>query len=291
MHDIHQPDAHGFIAGVYNYCDRRCERCRFIMQCRVGRVEADDTEYENEDGTPGVPSTYSDRLGKMLEELSTRERGAKTGGDEEDDEGDGTPGHGFSVEEINAMSQLDPEEEAEYERQRKAVDRAVKAHPLSNYGSTYLKLSMAWTNSRQQKLKAMGFDLSKRVDMAVMPLAPEKQILREAVDELLWFQTLMYSKLRRAVQGRIEDPDLDEALGIPDHMSDWNGTAKLCLHIVERCTDGWATVAELMPEEAMEVVPMQELLLRIKAELYREFPDAQKFIRAGWDAHMGSPAD
>lgn len=85
----------------------------------------------------------------MLEELSTRKRGGKTGGDEEDDEGDGTPGHGSSVEEINAMSQLDPEEEAEYERQRKAVDRAVKAHPLSNYGSTYLKLSMAWTNSRQ----------------------------------------------------------------------------------------------------------------------------------------------
>lgn len=289
MHDIHQPDAHGFIPGVYNYCDRRCERCRFIMQCRVGRVEADDAEYEDEDGTPGVPSTYSERLGKMMEELSTRSRGGTKDGDEEDGEGDGTPGHGFTVEEINAMSQLDPEEEAEYERQRKAVDHAVKAHPLSNYGSTYLKLSMMWINTRQEKLKAMGFDLSKRVDMAAPPLSPEKQILHAAVDELLWFQTLMYSKLRRAVQGRIEDPELDEAIGIPAYMSDWNGTAKLCLHIVERCTDGWATVAELMPEEAMEVVPMQELLVRIKAELDREFPDAHKFIRAGWDAHMGSP--
>ncbi|MGV3638831.1 MAG: hypothetical protein ACO1NQ_14415 [Flavobacteriales bacterium] len=288
MHDIHRPDAHGFIPGVYSYCDRRCERCRFIRQCRVGRVEADDTEYEDEDGPPGVPSTYADRLGKMMAELSQGGQ-ARSEAEEQDADDDDGPGHGITVEEINAMAQLDPEEEAEYERDRRALDRAVKAHPLSNFGSTYLKLSMLWANTRQGKFKAMGFDLSKRVDMAAQPLSPEKQILREAVDELLWFQTLLYTKLRRAVEGRIEDPELDEALGIPAYMSDWNGTAKLCLHIVERCTDAWATVAELMPDEAMEVLPTQELLARIKAELDREFPDAHKFIRAGWDAHMGNP--
>lgn len=254
------------------------------MQCRVGRVEADDSEYEGDDGPPRVPSTYADRLGNMMDELSHGTRGRA----EEDDDDEG-PGHGLSVEEINAMSQLDPEEEAEYERTRKAVERAVKAHPLSNYGSTYLKLSMMWAKKHQEKFKAMGFDLSKRVDMAAQPLSPEKQILREAVDELLWFQTMLFTKVRRAVQGRVEDPELDEALGIPAYMSDWNGTAKLCLHIVERCTDAWATVAELMPDKAMDVVAMQELLVRIKTELDREFPDAHKFIRAGWDAHLGSP--
>ena len=35
---------------------------------------------------------------------------------------------------------------------------------------------------------------------------------------------------------------------------------------------------------------MQELLVRIKDRLDHEFPDAHKFIRAGWDAHMGNPA-
>jgi hypothetical protein len=288
MPDIHRPDAQGFIHGVHNYCDRRCERCRFIMQCRVGRMEADDAEYESEDGPPGVPSTYADRLGRMMAELS---QGIQTRSEEEEDDDaeDDSPGHGLTVEEINAMSQLDPEEEAEYAQKRKAVERAVKAHPLSTYGSTYLKRSMLWNRTRQEKFKTMGFDLSKRVDMAAQPRSPEMQILREAVDELLWFQVMLMTKLRRAVQGKIEDPELDEALGIPAYMSDWNGTAKLCLHIVERCTDAWATVAELMPDKAMDVVAMQELLARIKSELDREFPDAQKFIRAGWDAHLGSP--
>jgi hypothetical protein len=283
MHDIHRPDPQGFIPGVYNYCDRRCERCRFIMQCRVGRVEADDAEYESEDGPPGVPSTYADRLGNMMREVAGR---SSKEAEEEDDD---TPGFGLSVEEINAMSQLDADEEDEYEQQRKAVDRAVKEHPLSGLGSTYLKRSMLWTKTRQEKLKAMGIDLSKRVDMAARPLDPEKQILREAVDEILWFQVMLTTKIRRAVQGKIEDTDLDEALGISPIMSDWNGTAKLCLHIVDRCADAWATVAELMPDEAMEVGPLQELLLHIRTELDRAFPEAHKFIRAGWDAHMGNP--
>lgn len=48
-------------------------------------------------------------------------------------------------------------------------------------------------------------------------------------------------------------------------------------------------VAKLMPDEAMEVRPMQEVLQHIRAQLDREFPDALKFIRAGWDAHLDSP--
>ena len=45
-----------------------------------------------------------------------------------------------------------------------------------------------------------------------------------------------------------------------------------------------------MPDGSKEMSPMQELLLRIKDGSDREFPDAHKFIRAGWDAHLGSPA-
>ena len=153
-------------------------------------------------------------------------------------------------------------------------------------------ITLMFGKTRVSVLDIVGGVLSSGVVLVLslwVSSALEKRILREAVDELLWFQTLLYTKLRRAVEGRIEDPELDEALGIPAYMSDWNGTAKLCLHIVERCTDAWATVAELMPDEAKEVSPMQELLLQIRTGLDREFPDAHKFIRAGWDAHLGSP--
>ncbi len=48
MRDMHAPDKQGFIPGVFNCCDRRCERCRFVRQCRVGAMEIDEL------GEPGA---------------------------------------------------------------------------------------------------------------------------------------------------------------------------------------------------------------------------------------------
>ena len=250
MRSIHQPDAHGFISGVYNYCDRRCERCRFVMQCRVGRVEADDVEYEDEDSPVGVPSSPVQRFEKMMDEMVQ----SKMEDDEQEEMEKDEEAPLWGVEELNAMCTMDPDEEAEYERKRKEVGRQVAAEPLTNFGRVYMGLSTEWIRSRQGKLKAMGFDLLKRLDMAMTALPAEMLILREALDELIWHQTMLPAKLNRALRGRIEDAEMDEAFGLDPQQSDWNGTAKLCLHIVERCSDAWASVAGLLPEEAMDVV-------------------------------------
>ncbi len=280
MKSIHQPDAQGFISGVYNYCDRRCERCRFQMQCRIGRVEADDAEFEDENDPSGLPSTHEQRFRKMMEDLV----GPDTEEDEDSEDQEWTPP-------VYDPADEDPEEVAAYERKQETIDARTAAHPLTNYGETYMELSMAWTQAREAKFKALGFDLSERVDMGMAALPAEKLLLREAIDELLWFQTMLHVKLQRAIHGKFADPDLDDAIGLPVEMSDWNGTAKLCLHMVERCTDAWDTVEEMVPEEAMDVAPLQELLKRIKQALGTEFPDAPKFIRAGWDAEMGEPPE
>jgi hypothetical protein len=39
----------GFIPGVYNYCDRWCERCPFTGRCRVFADEAEH-EFERDHG-------------------------------------------------------------------------------------------------------------------------------------------------------------------------------------------------------------------------------------------------
>ncbi|MDD2634256.1 MAG: hypothetical protein PHW82_02015 [Bacteroidales bacterium] len=35
------------ISGIHNYCDRWCERCRFIKQCRVGLAELERLERDS----------------------------------------------------------------------------------------------------------------------------------------------------------------------------------------------------------------------------------------------------
>ena len=37
--ETEERDEHGFIPGVFNYCDRWCERCPFSSRCRVYAIE------------------------------------------------------------------------------------------------------------------------------------------------------------------------------------------------------------------------------------------------------------
>lgn len=300
-YDMHAPDAQGYIPGVYNYCDRWCERCTFVRRCRVGRVDMDDDEYEDEGSD--LPASKEDRFKRIMDELRSPPADHTTSSelddaeddfpeeledidDEEDDEDDDGPG--WSVEEINAMSQMSPEEEAEWERKMAEKRRLVDAHVLTTYGRTYLDLCQTWLKTNTEALRAKGIDLARR-DMGVQPLDPAGLLLREAVDAIMWYQTMMVAKLHRAVGGLIEDAeDRDD----PDHcpeISDHNGTAKLCLQMADQCVQAWATVAEQWPEQAMETVAPLDLLARIKAQLGMDFPDAHRFVRAGWDAHMGTP--
>ena len=62
---IHEPDKQGFISSIHNYCDRRCEKCRFIRQCRVGIMEADDVDDDREPGDERVED-YEARLRKVM---------------------------------------------------------------------------------------------------------------------------------------------------------------------------------------------------------------------------------
>lgn len=272
MRDMHTPDKQGFIPGVFNYCDRRCERCRFVRQCRVGAMEIDDIGEPGADVADERPEDYEERLRKMMDM-------AAGGDDDEGDEGEGEKGGAYHLD-------VDPEDlepDPDYDRKQEEVRKQLEAHPLSNLGMTYMDLSTEWMEEREEKLVTRGVPMRKR-PMLMDTGSPEDMILREAVDELSWFQMMLHVKCQRAIHGKIEDPTFMEELGLDPHQSDHNGTAKLALHIVDRCQAAWSTVAELMPEEADELIPIQELLRRIGDELQREFPDTDKFIRAGFDA-------
>ncbi|MCW5898960.1 MAG: hypothetical protein KIT10_06795 [Flavobacteriales bacterium] len=270
--DIHAPDAQGFIPGVYNYCDRLCERCRFVRQCRVGIAEMDDV------GTPDAPigGGAAEDLRKRLEELMglTPEDVERDAGKEDDaDDAEGL-GSDFDPADLEP----DPAWEKRMEEKRRQTD----AHPLSHRSHTYMELVHEWLEAHAEEFKRKGLDMYKRpeITLPVGAHTPEMIVLREAIHEIGWFHTMLHVKCRRAVQGKLEDGDWDD----DPHQSDWNGTAKLALHIVDRCQVAWDMVAEMMPEEAGEADTSRELLKRIGEGLKQEFPDADRFIRAGFDA-------
>ncbi|MBV6405583.1 MAG: hypothetical protein GFGODING_02363 [Flavobacteriales bacterium] len=269
---MHSPDAMGFIPFIHNYCDRRCERCRFVRQCRVGAVDVDDVG-EAEGGTfPDTPEDLHQHLLKLMgitqEELDALETEQRL-----------VPNPPSPEDQARAQARRDA-----WEQRRKALERRVHAHPLCRMGETYLDLVDAWIEKREEALKARGVQLHARTDMDIPAelRTPDMLVLGEALQEVLWFHTLIPAKLHRALMGRSDGEQDDDPV-----QNDWNGTAKVCVDAVDRSLTGWNTVVELLPEEADDALPMQELLRRIRQELNTEFPDADRFIRPGFDAHLG----
>lgn len=270
---MHTPDAQGYIPFIHNYCDRRCERCRFVRQCRVGALDVDDVGEAEDAVADETPEDLRKRLMKLMG-LSEEDMAALDAAEEEQENGPADP-----VEDAREKAEM-----AEWKREREALDRQVDAHPLSGMGSTYLDLVHAWIEAREEALKARGVQLHHRmgVDIPAELHTPEVLVLSEAVQEVLWFHTMIHVKLQRALHGKLDDDDDDDPV-----QSDWNGTAKVCVDAVDRSIAAWDTLVELLPEEADDALPMQELLRRIRKGLDAEFPDAMKFIRPGFDAAMG----
>lgn len=267
MRDIHEPDEQGFIPFVYNYCDRRCERCRFIRQCRVGIVEADDVDEDRTEVADERVEDYAERLRKVM--------GLPVPGEEDDRE------H-FDLD----VDDLDQGPDPELEARRAAVEKAVEEHPLTKLTEAYAGLVSDWMEVRAEALRSKGVTLHPRAELAMAPVlrGADVLLLSEAMQEILWFQHMLYVKSQRALDGKIEDEGEGLDLGYDEFQSDWNGTAKLTLHIVDRCSSAWRIMVEHWPDEASSAVPLVECLGRCRTLLLQDFPDAQRFVRPGFDA-------
>jgi len=271
--DIHAPDPQGFIPFIHNYCDRRCERCRFMRQCRVGALEADDVD----DGPAGDiaserPEDLKERLMKLMG-LSAADIAAWE-----------------AAKEADAASAPDPakkEEEAaelaEYRREQEELDQRIDAHPLNTLAMDHMHRVHAWVEERADALKARGVELHPRhgMDIAVGLRTPAMQALSEAVQLIIWDHTMIPPKVNRALHGLLEDGPVitDE-----DLQSDHNGTARLCLELVNRSRKAWDVLCDHLPEERTTAQPIKDRLDRMVPELHKAFPRAQEFIRPGFDA-------
>src|SRR5881227_4341768 len=54
-----------FISGIYNYCDRWCEKCPFTSRCRVYATEAADMDLDD----PEVHDINNEKFWRKLESI------------------------------------------------------------------------------------------------------------------------------------------------------------------------------------------------------------------------------
>lgn len=232
-----------FIPGVYNYCDRWCERCPRTSRClnfTLSEEEFADPEtrdVKNQAFWLKLSEAFRETLDLLRE--AAKERGI----------------------DLEALDPGPPQEEV---RRRSAMS---ESHEICRASKIYGSIVEDWFTSSGDLL-------------TVSPALDGGETgLEEALDVVRWYQHFIHVKLMRAVGGELEEKED----GFGEFAKDSEGSAKIALIAIDRSIGAWGMVYahDLLHDE--KVLRLIAYLDRLREEVEKTFPGARSFIRPGFD--------
>lgn len=259
-----------FIPGVYNYCDRWCERCPLSNRC-FNRVmeQAEDDPDESGSARDLSNQKFWNRLHlKFQSTLEMLHEDAEARGIDLDD----------------------PKLQAEVKAQERAERRlAAKNRPLARAAMAYVKAADKWFAAARPAFAAKGIELETLARLETGNPRAEAAELSEFVDVIRWYQHFIYVKLCRAIDSRAsEELETDEEL--KSFPKDSNGSAKIALIAMDRSVSAWAGLRETLGDNADSILDLLAQLAAIRRETEKLFPKARAFVRPGFDKPGAVPA-
>ncbi len=255
------PDDPHFIPGIFNYCDRWCERCEFSHRCYNFAVNeryfGDDPEardMSNQKFWNTMERIYADAkltLDKSLKKLA------------------GTQG-------IPSIEAADAHEK-HVERRARAIGQKE-----TKLAMTYAHMVDEWFNNELRLPLQHVHDLEKQVATGEVSVANAKGDLvrlNDCVEIIRWYQHFIFVKLGRAFSSLVEEQENSEFAA----ERDADGTAKVALISIDRSLSAWSILQEMFPEKTDSILEMLVYLDRLRKGVEAKFPKARKFKRAGFD--------
>lgn len=247
-----------FIPGVYNYCDRWCERCPLTSRCLTYAME-----QQEEDATDPASRDITNRaFWKRLEGI-LREA------------------HEMLDEILKERGIELPPADAETERAFLRRHEDAREHPCAMAAAEYARGVGAWIEAAGPRLQARGEALALQQEMGLRSVDPEADAerLRDAVEVIQWYQRQIAVKIMRAVgTTACGDPDADLL-----DQSDSNGSAKVALLGMDRSVIAWTELLRQMPDDEDGILPLLVVLGRLRRDVEATFPAARAFVRPGFD--------
>ena len=246
------------IPGIYNYCDRWCERCAFTSRClnfQMGEEMKDGKEIndlENEKFWEDMDNIFN-VTHEMLDEKAEEE--------------------GIDLNVIEWT-----EEDKENERK---LDESVRNHPCAAASKEYYEVVNQWFKAHEELFKDKENELNKQLFLGFLSSDPEKEAvtIKDAIEVITYYLFFINVKIMRALHGKLEDRDeiLDE------FPKDSDGSAKIALIAIDRSISAWGKLLKHLPASEDEIFEFLILLERLRNMTEKEFPDARKFVRPGFD--------
>ena len=250
-----------FISGIYNYCDRWCERCAFSNRCLNFAIEqaegfptGDARDLRNKEFWEHLHGMFQQTI-EMVKE-SAREMGVN----------------------LN-----DPELRAEtlaYERQVRR--REIKNQRLPKAAMAYLERVNKWMEAAKSDFKAKGIELEAEERLEIGKPRKELAAIEDFVKVIRWYQHFIYVKLCRAISSRAEE-EMETDPEMRAFPKDSDGTTKVVLIAIDRSIGAWAGLREVFPGQEDSILELLRQLGQIRQQAEAMFPNARKFVRPGFD--------
>ena len=241
------------IPGIYNYCDRWCERCQFTARCLVFATDSEGTEPAD-DSCDSRNEELWEKVAHAFDEAQVMLAGLMA-----------PTSHGFSGG-LNERSKA---------RKRRQTASAEK-HTLTKAGRDYAAATAKWF-SELATIRA-GESANQTTT-----IKEQSESLKDAIDIIEWYQYQIAVKILRALSSRTREADFGEFDAEEMSLKDSDGSAKVALVGVDRSIGAWRLIQSAMPENSDRVVPILIQLDRLGRQIEEEFPVARDFVRPGFD--------
>jgi hypothetical protein len=264
---MEHPDDPRFIEGIYNYCDRWCERCSFTSRCMLYAMEAEDRDDQAADDING--DAFWNRLSAIFKE--THEMIERIAAE-----------HGIDLDALDAADQKQDEES-----RRKVISNS---DPLARSAQQYISLVNQWFDSEypDSRQSREADDTSGDLPLVDFDAQDRASQIREAVAVIRWYEFQIAVRINRGLIREESEVDYNPAraggYSAETRMqSDSDGSAKVALIGIERSISAWARLREHLPAKADRILPILLHLEQLRRATEQSFPNAHKFVRPGFD--------
>lgn len=241
------------IPGIYNYCDRWCERCPLASRCLVYATEQEENVSPESHDIPN--GDFWRKLDTILAETPPMIAGwAKEAGLD--------------------LNESAEQPETRTQRKRRLVDQ----HPLVRAGKKYATAASDWFRELDHTNKLTAPPATELDQENAAQLHDAREVIH-------WYLYQIAVKTMRALSSRNDEIDDSDAA---DSAKDSDGSAKVALLGIHRSISAWRLMQLSSPDHAESIIPLILQLERLRITLQESFPQAPHFIRPGFDEHLGT---
>jgi len=260
-----------YISGIYNYCDRWCERCEFTSRCLNAAMREDEEAEGRDPASHDIQNeAFWDRLHGVFQQTieMIREDAAEQGIDLD----------------------ISEEEMAEYMEQEERKRRKAESHPASRAAWKYVKMTDKWFEENKAVFEEEERQLNRAFLMQLPGEDPEEEaaLVQDAVEVIGWYHMQIHVKFMRALHGADRDDILDDD-GKP-FPRDCDGSAKVALLGIGRSIEAWSVLRRYLATPSDSILSILAHLDRLRKRMELAFPNARSFERPGFDGPIPPPA-